>query len=684
MADANAGAGSGRVHPMSKTLSLIAVMLLALTAAHQAAARVVPAGGGGVIAARRLFIAAMQRVDSHLADLPDPPILQSYPLYEYLLAARLRRDLRRLPGEALDATIDTFLYAHAHQPVAVGLRREWLASLAARGRWDWFLPRAALVADPQLICDRLQGRLATGDTAGLAADALARWTLPQAQPAECDPVFAWLGQQGLLRPGLVERRTRAALEAGHPRLAREFAAGLPADETAPLLLWAQLLETPQATLERIAGDAALQVPAQALQAGFDRLARNHGAAAVLLLPRLLARPQTTPQLRAQLWRSAALGAAYDRDPTALAAFAQVPPEGVDEAVEAWRVRAALWAGDYPKALAWIEGLPPDQAALPRWRYWYARAVAATAGRAAARPLYAGIAGLRDFYGYLAADRLHRRYRLNARPSPNDMAVQRALAREPGMIRAHELFACNMHDEAGLEWTTSLEGAAPAVDIQAAHLAARWRWYAESIVTLARAGEWDDLALRYPRPYAAAIAAARKLTRLPSDWILAIMREESLFREDAVSPADARGLMQMQPATARAVARRWHLPAPTPDSLFEPAVAAKLGAAYLRDLLDRYGGQLDLGLAAYNAGPAAVAHWLPATPMDADIWIENIPYRETRAYLQGIVEHIVAFAWTRGAAPPRLRRLLPRIDPAAIAGVHGGSSRSSAATSSSRP
>jgi len=668
---------------MCKPLSLIAAMLLALTAAHQAVAAVVPAGGGAT-AARQLFIAAMRRVDSHLADLPDAPALQSYPLYEYLLAARLRRDLRRLPGEALDATIDTFLYAHAHEPVAVGLRREWFASLAARGRWDWFLPRAALVADPRLICDRLQGRLATGDTAGLAADALARWTLPQAQPAECDPVFAWLRQQGLLRPDLVERRTRAALTAGHPRLAREFAADLPADEAAPLLLWAQLLETPQAALERIAGDAALKVPAEALQAGFDLLARSHGAAAELLLPRLLARPQTTPELRAQLWRSAALGAAYDRDPAALAAFAEVPPEGVDEKVEAWRVRAALWAGDYPKALAWIERLPPDQAALPRWRYWYARAVAATSGRAAARPLYAGIARLRDFYGYLAADRLHRRYRLNARASPNDMAVQRALAAEPGMIRAHELFACNMHSEAALEWTTSLEGAAPAVEIQAARLAARWRWYGQSIATLAHAGEWDDLALRYPRPFGAAIAAARRLTRLPSDWILAIMRQESLFREDAVSPANARGLMQMQPATARAVARRWHLPPPTPDSLFEPSVAAKLGAAYLRDLLDRYGGQLALGLAAYNAGPGAVAHWLPAAPMDADVWIENIPYRETRDYLQRIVEHIVAFAWTRGAAPPRLRRLLPRIDAAAIAGVHGASSRSSAATSSSGP
>ena len=138
-----------------------------------------------------------------------------------------------------------------------------------------------------------------------------------------------------------------------------------------------------------------------------------------------------------------------------------------------------------------------------------------------------------------------------------------------------------------------------------------------------------------------------------------MRQESLFRKDAVSRADARGLMQMLPATASAVARRWHLSSPGRDGLFDPAIAVPLGAAYLRELLDRYGEQLALSLAAYNAGPAAVARWLPRKPMDADIWIENIPYNETRGYVQHILEHIVAFASVRGAQPPRLQDLIVR-------------------------
>jgi len=144
--------------------------------------------------------------------------------------------------------------------------------------------------------------------------------------------------------------------------------------------------------------------------------------------------------------------------------------------------------------------------------------------------------------------------------------------------------------------------------------------------------------------------------------LGVMRQESLFRKDAVSRADARGLMQMLPSTAAAVARRWHLPLPRKDALFDPSVAVPLGAAYLHELLDRYGGELDLTLAAYNAGSAPVARWLPSQSMSADVWIENIPYVETRGYVQHILEHIVAFAWARDVEPPRLDVLIPAVEP----------------------
>ena len=74
----------------------------------------------------------------------------------------------------------------------------------------------------------------------------------------------------------------------------------------------------------------------------------------------------------------------------------------------------------------------------------------------------------------------------------------------------------------------------------------------------------------------------------------------------------------------------------------------------------------MSLAAYNAGSSAAARWLPANPMDADVWVENIPYAETRSYVQHIMEHIVAFAHVSAAAPPRLDDLMPPVEPAAPA------------------
>ncbi len=610
------------------------------------------------------FIAAMQRTRLNAPEPPDSAALKAYPIYDYLIAARMRRDLSGTPTEQLDTSIDDFLRTHEGLPVARTLRHQWLASLAQRGRWEWFLARSSDVTDAVLVCDRLSGRLATHDLDRLGSDALTRWIMPQRQPIECAPVFGWLRAQGLVTPALQEARARAALAADSAALAREFIAEVPAVRAAPLEEWLQLLESPKTALERLAAAPSTAVEPDALVAGFTRLSNTAPSEATSLLPALIARTDVTADLRARLQRALALGDAYARQPGAVAAFDQLPREILDTQVQEWRARAALWAADFDKAAEWIDRMPPALAAQPRWRYWRARAMAAAGNSESAAALYAEIAGSRDYYGYLAADRIHRAYNLNIRPTPDDAAMQAALTAEPGLIRAHALFDCDMADDAAAEWSAVLAASPPSLKVQAAHLASRWGWYAQAIATLAQADSWDDVPLRYPRPYTEVIADASKLTQVPPDWILAVIRQESLFRKDALSRADARGLMQMQPATATAVAKRWRFAMPTRDSLFDPQVAVPLGAAYLHELLDRYGNQLALSLAAYNAGPLSVARWLPSRTVDADIWIENIPYTETRGYLQHILEHIVAFAVVRNAEPPQLSSLLPPVQPAA--------------------
>jgi len=142
-------------------------------------------------------------------------------------------------------------------------------------------------------------------------------------------------------------------------------------------------------------------------------------------------------------------------------------------------------------------------------------------------------------------------------------------------------------------------------------------------------------------------------RLDPDLVNSVIKAESGFNARAVSPKGAQGLMQLMPGTASTLG--------VPNA-FDPQANVEGGTKYLRELLERYDFDLVKALAAYNAGAVAVARWLPPKSMDADIWIENIPYTETRGYVQHIFEHIVAFAYVRDAEPPRLDALMPAVEP----------------------
>src|ERR1051325_9914020 len=167
---------------------------------------------------------------------------------------------------------------------------------------------------------------------------------------------------------------------------------------------------------------------------------------------------------------------------------------------------------------------------------------------------------------------------------------------------------------------------------------------QAVTTTAAQQMYDDLDLLYPTPYAQEINDAAALTGLQPELIRSVMRQESLYRPDAVSGANAIGLLQLLPSYARATAKRWNMPAPTPDDLKKPQINVPLGAAHLREYVDDFGGRVIFALCAYNAGPGPVRKWLPDEPRDAEIWIENIPYNETRTYVQRILWNMVVYRW----------------------------------------
>lgn len=131
-------------------------------------------------------------------------------------------------------------------------------------------------------------------------------------------------------------------------------------------------------------------------------------------------------------------------------------------------------------------------------------------------------------------------------------------------------------------------------------------------------------------------------------LLAVARQESNFDTRAVSHAGARGVMQLMPATARRVARQYRMRYSRIRLNSDPTYNVELGRRYLRDMIDKFSGSYVLAVAAYNAGPNAVKRWLrrngdPRNGLDDPIdWIELIPYRETRDYVQRVMGNLQIF------------------------------------------
>jgi soluble lytic murein transglycosylase len=250
----------------------------------------------------------------------------------------------------------------------------------------------------------------------------------------------------------------------------------------------------------------------------------------------------------------------------------------------------------------------------------------------------------NWYAMLASARIDRRFA----PTLQSLAIKdpavASLGSEPAFVRAHELFLCDMAAEAGVEWRAAVDVLPAQRQVDAVGLAARWGWHDQAIATAARQKLFNDYDLLYPRPYDFEVKRASRRSDLPESLIYAIIRQESLYRADAGSSAGALGLMQLLPTTARLAAKRAGLPVPTRAQLLQPSINIPLGSAYLSDLVQRFEGDAAVATAAYNAGPAAAQRWLPTMPLDLDVWVENIPFNETRNYVQKVAWHALVFGW----------------------------------------
>ena len=568
------------------------------------------------------------------------PALDDYPLAIYLDYFQLTRQA----GKVRPAEARRFINLSNDSPLPNRFLSVYLNAAGKDRRWQDFL--AVMPDEPntlELKCYYFRAKLAEGDQLAAWEGAERLWVHGKSRPKACDPLFtAWL-KAGELNDDIVWTRLLKAFDA-RQRSLMKYVARKGSDELRP---WSDKLLAVYAKPEKMRSQslpADVPYSADIASHGLAYLARYSPEKALDYWTRY----------REELTFSAAQTRQVEYEIALRSLFAKTDAHrrwlddalarlGEDKLVEI-RLRWALSEQDWAAVEATLPLLSEAAREESGWRYWRAIALRQRGEEAQAKKLLTSLAGERGYYSFLAADKLGRPYAFNNKPLVLENAATEPLLRLPAVKRIGEL---HFHDEDNLahsEWFKVLQDTEDARQHQQlAQLAADQGWHRMAIDAAARAKAWDALDLRFPTPYQETFEHYAAVQRVPSSELMAIARRESAFFPQARSPAGARGLMQIMPATGKQVASslgRRHRRA----DLYEVEHNVLLGSAYYRQLLDRFDGNRVFALTAYNAGPHRVDRWRSeaGTGVPVEIWIESIPFRETRNYVQAVLSYNVVF------------------------------------------
>ena len=282
--------------------------------------------------------------------------------------------------------------------------------------------------------------------------------------------------------------------------------------------------------------------------------------------------------------------------------------------------------------------------------------------AEAESLLRELAAERDYYGFLAADRLGLDYRFNDAPITPNETERAAMEQRGGLTRMREFDALGMTAQGYGEWAFELKRMTPRELEVAAVVVSAWGRPERAIAALAAANAYDDLGLRFPLLFQDPIGKYAHARGLDAARVLAIVRAESAFNPGARSPAGALGLMQLMPETAKLTARRAGIRHTGSGALFEPAHNIALGTHYLAQMLARYDGNFAMAPAAYNAGPGRVRQWQRDECVPTERWIETIPFLETRGYARRALFYAALYQRRLGQPVMKLSLVMPPVPP----------------------
>ena len=588
--------------------------------------------------------------------------LEDYPLKPYLDYRFLRKRINSLP----DSKIEEFIATYETAPVGERLRFVWLRHLAKKGRWDKFLEQYREGGNSRTRCLKAKALFRVGRYEEAMNEADQLWLTSKSQPKICDQVFkSWKGRGGMTDE-MIWGRIKLAMEKGRTSLAKFLGKSLSKEDQRWVARWVSMRRKPAKNLHRRLYRSDNPIAQEIARHGVRRLARRDAGAAAdaweLFRESQLA---VSPDDVLAVDTFIALRAAYQRHPKALEWLAKV--DNANHKVREWRVRSALGQEDWWSALTWIEALPSEERSEQNWQYWRARilemqSMSLPVLRTAAERIYTDLSENRSYHGFMAADRIGREYHMETDRLEYDDAQLDNMAQIPAFKRAYELLQIGRPADARREWIFEIRGMSEDNLRMASVLAARWGWHDRAIATVAKGDHFDDIELRFPMAYKDLVIKNAGKQKIDPAWVYGVVRQESGFMSDAKSHAGALGLMQIMPRTGRVTARATNTRLRSSRELLDVKKNIRLGAAYLRRLLDRTKGHSALATASYNAGPHRVKGWMPEQSMPADLWVESIPFNETRKYVHRVMAYTVIYDYRLGGNATQMRKRMPIIQP----------------------
>jgi soluble lytic murein transglycosylase len=609
-------------------------------------------GDAAVLQAQQAFAARkLTHLDRAARDVPADHVLAPYVEYWRLLLAS-RND---------DARIADFLARYPGSRMAEALRADWLKSLGAREAWPLYLAEYPRLAKPDAAhqCYAYRAEWAQGNRSHQIA-AISLWFTGRDMPSACSPLFLQLIEAGLIGQEDVWRRVRMALDAGHPNVARVVANALPAEQRPAAALLDQASRNPARLLKAGRLDMGQRGDREIALYALGRLAKQSSSEAEQALRARL--PQFSPAEASIAWGRLATWAARRHEAVALAWFQLAGGVALNDYQREWWARAALRAGDWQSVQRVIDSMGESARAQPVWRYWRARTLQAGGQRVAANAVFLALSREHHYYGQLAQEELGPVVQapvINIKMGGDDVT---AIARHPGIARALALQELGLRHDANEEWSWSIREFSDAQLLAAAELARRMEWYDRAINTAERTRELHDFELRFVAPYRELAQKAARENQIDEAWVFGLMRQESRFVNVARSSVGASGLMQIMPATARWIAQRLGIKRFNPKEMQDPAKNIQFGAFYLKHVQTRLDNSPVLATAAYNAGPGRAQRWRDARPMEAAVYIESIPFAETRDYVKKVMSNAMYYAARFGQPSVLLKDRLGTVPP----------------------